>query len=125
MRTPNILLLEDEAIIAMDVETMLTDIKAGSVTSIASCADALKWLAYNTPDVAILDIFLLDGECIELAEILVERDVPFVVHSARRKVSHDSHRIFLKGVWVPKPAVPDDLARTVEAHLSRSRSVAA
>jgi AmiR/NasT family two-component response regulator len=50
MRTPNILLLEDEALIAMDVETMLTDIKAGSVTSIASCTDALERMAAAYPD---------------------------------------------------------------------------
>jgi two-component SAPR family response regulator len=125
MHTPNILILEDEALIALDVETTLTDIKAGSVTNIASCAEALKWLAENTPDIAIIDIFLRDGECIEVAEILVERDVPFIVHSARRKVTHDSHHIFLKGIWIPKPAVPNDLARTVEAQLSKSRSVAA
>ncbi|WP_281517770.1 response regulator [Ferranicluibacter rubi] len=118
MRTPNILLLEDEALIALDVETMLTEIKAGSVTSIASCADALKWLAHNTPDIAIIDIFLRDGECIEVANILVERDVPFVVHSARRKVTHNSHRIFLKGVWIPKPALPNNLAQAVKAHLN-------
>lgn len=37
MRTPNILLLEDEALIALDVETTLTDIEVGSVTNIASC----------------------------------------------------------------------------------------
>jgi len=125
MHTPNILILEDEALIALDVETTLNDIEAGCVTSFASCADALKWLAENTPDIAIIDIFLRDGECMEVADILVERGVPFVVHSARRKVTHESHRIFLKGIWVPKPAVPNDLARTVEAQLSKTRSVAA
>lgn len=125
MHTPNILILEDEALIALDVERALTEIEPGSVTTIASCAAALKWLAKNTPDVAIIDIFLLDGECIEIAEILIERDVPFVVHSARRKVTHDSHRIFLRGIWIPKPAVPNDLVQTVEAHLSKSRFVAA
>jgi len=61
----------------------------------------------------------------EVADILVERAVPFVVHSARRKVTHDSHRIFLKGIWIPEPAVPNESARTVEAHLSKSRFVAA
>ncbi|RWY67679.1 response regulator [Rhizobium sp. WSM1325] len=125
MHTPNILILEDEALIALDVEMTLTDMKAWSVTSIASRADALKWLAENTPGIAIIYIFLRDGECMEVADTLVERGVPFVVHSARRKVTHDSHRIFLKGIWIPKPAVPNDLARTVEAHLSKSRFVAA
>jgi len=125
MRTPNILILEDEVLIALDVETTLTDIEAGTVTSIASCAEALDWLAENNSDIAIIDIFLRDGECMEVADILVERGVPFVVHSARRKVIHDRHRIFLKGIWIPKPAFPNDLTRTVEAQLSKSRSVAA
>ena len=125
MRTPNILLLEDEAFIALDVEKTLNDMTAGSVTSIASCAGALKWLAENTPDIAIIDIFLRDGECMEVADILVERAVPFVVHSARRKVTHDSHRIFLKGVLIPKPSIPGALAQAVKASLTTASSVAA
>jgi two-component SAPR family response regulator len=125
MRTTSILLLEDEALIALDVETMLTDIKAGSVVSMMSCGDALNWLADHTPDIAIIDIFLRDGECMEVADILVERSVPFVVHSARRRVSHDSHRVFLKGTWISKPAIPDDFARAVKACLSNLPSMAA
>ncbi len=125
MFTPTIILLEDEALISIDVETTLADIKAGSVISIASCAEALEWLVDHTPDMAILDISLRDGECMEVADILVERDIPFVVHSARRKVSHDNHRIFLKGVWIPKPSIPDALAQAVKASLTKASSVAA
>lgn len=113
------------AILSIDVETTLADIKAGSVISIASCAEALEWLVDHTPDMAILDISLRDGECMEVADILVERDIPFVVHSARRKVSHDNHRIFLKGVWIPKPSIPDALAQAVKASLTKASSVAA
>jgi two-component SAPR family response regulator len=125
MFTPSILLLEDEALIAMDIESTLAYINAASVASITSCSDALKWLAENTPDIAIIDIFLRDGECTEVADILVERDVPFIVHSARRKVSHDDHRIFLKGTWIPKPSIPDALAQAVKASLTKAGSVAA
>ncbi|OWO92291.1 response regulator [Rhizobium esperanzae] len=118
MRTPAILLLEDEALIAMDVERTLDDAQAGTSTSLASCAAALAWLANYTPDAAIIDIFLRDGECIEVAEILVERGVPFVVHSARRGVERESHQVFLNGTWVPKPSDPARLVKAVNDCLS-------
>ncbi|MGV1873745.1 response regulator [Agrobacterium rosae] len=124
MSTPTILLLEDEPLIAIDVETTLVDMRAGCVKSIASCAEALEWLADNTPDVAVIDIFLRDGECVEVADILVDRNVPFVVHSARSEASHDTHRVFENGIWITKPAIPDDLARAVHLHLSRTNSSA-
>ena len=83
MGTHTILLLEDEALIALDVEKTLADAELGKATSVASCAGALHWLENNTPDVAIIDIFLRDGECDEVAEILVKRGVPLIIHSAR------------------------------------------
>ena len=125
MHTPNILLLEDEALIAIDVERTLADGQVGQATSLASCAGALKWLETNTPDVAVVDIFLRDGECDEVAEILVARGVPLVIHSARRGVASDSHRIFLNGTWICKPSDPSELARAVKALLQGSRSAAA
>jgi DNA-binding response OmpR family regulator len=125
MQTPNILLLEDEAVIAMDVEQTLFKAGLGPATSLASCASALNWLESNTPDVAVIDIFLKDGECDEVAEILVKRGVPIVIHSARRVVAGDSHRVFLSGTWVCKPSDPNQLARAVRASLQGSCSVAA
>jgi DNA-binding response OmpR family regulator len=125
MQIPNILLLEDEAVIAMDVEQTLVKAGLGPATSLVSCESALNWLESNTPDVAVIDIFLKDGECDEVAEILVKRGVPIVIHSARRAVASDSHRVFLSGIWVCKPSDPDQLTRAVRASLQGSCSVAA
>jgi two-component SAPR family response regulator len=120
-----ILLLEDEALIAMDIEKMLGKMAAGSVASFGSCSDASEWLAHNSPDIAILDIQLRDGECLEVADILVQRNIPFIVHSARRSVSGERYRIFLNGLWIPKPSVPQDLMQGVENVLPKKRLVAA
>jgi DNA-binding response OmpR family regulator len=121
MRTTTILLLEDEALIAMDVEQTLADAQIGDATSLTSCAGAMKWLESNTPDVAIIDIFLRDGECDEVAEILVERGVPIVIHSGRKVAASDSHRVFLKGTWICKPSDPRELVAAVKVSLQESR----
>jgi two-component SAPR family response regulator len=123
---PTILLLEDETLIALDVEQTMLGAGAKNIVHIKSCAAAISWLADHTPDIAILDIFLLDGECIDVADVLVERGVPFVVHSARRKATHESHQILLKGDWVSKPAHPAELIRAVDQslkHLHDTRSL--
>lgn len=125
MQTPTILLLEDEALISMDVEQTLADAQVGEATSLASCAGAMKWLESNTPDVAVIDIFLRDGESDEVAEILVKRGVPIIIHSARRAVASDSPRVFLKGIWISKPSDPQDLAAAVRASLHGSCVAAA
>jgi DNA-binding response OmpR family regulator len=56
-----VLAAEDEALIALDVETSLSD--AGySVLIASSRAAALKILSTCRPDVAILDVQLRDGD---------------------------------------------------------------
>jgi DNA-binding response OmpR family regulator len=125
MPTTTILLLEDEALIAMVVEQTLAEAQVGAATSLTSSAGAIKWLENNTPDVAVIDIFVRDGESDEVAEILVKRGVPIVIHSARREVASDSHRIFLKGIWICKPSNPQDLTAAVKASLQASCVAAA
>ncbi|MBU1334249.1 MAG: response regulator [Alphaproteobacteria bacterium] len=54
------LLLEDEPLIAMDMELLLQG--AGlDVTTVASCEEANNWLEVRRPDIVIVDIMLRDG----------------------------------------------------------------
>jgi DNA-binding response OmpR family regulator len=82
-------------------------------------------LETNTPDVAVVDIFLKDGECDEVAEVLVARGVPLVIHTARRSATSDNHRIFLKGIWICKPSDPSELTGAVKTCLLDHRFAAA
>jgi CheY-like chemotaxis protein len=74
-----ILIAEDYGLIGVMLEQELRE--AGFVVAgpFASCAAALKWLTTHTPDAAILDIELSDGPCIEVAQTLRDRNVPFLV----------------------------------------------
>ncbi|MBY2945075.1 hypothetical protein HF264_36375 [Rhizobium leguminosarum] len=69
----SVLLLEDEAIIAIDAEEMLAACGVSQVSTHGSEDAALAWLSTNTPDLAIIDARLKDGLCSGVAGHLVER----------------------------------------------------
>src|SRR4051812_19241315 len=107
------LLLEDEPLIAMDVEASLKA-EGFAVACLDSCAAAADWLRSNPPpSVAILDVELRDGPCHEVAQRLIDLEVPFVVHSAiPTSLTQDGP--FAAGVWLPKPSSTGELMETVQ-----------
>lgn len=72
------LLVEDQMLIAADVESMLADHGVNRVTTTPSVSDALRRLKEFTPDVAILDVNLGSATSLPIAEELLRRDVPFI-----------------------------------------------
>ena len=75
-----VLIVEDEALVAMLLEDMLSDlgcVVAGAVSTVAE-AVALARDAAVAIDVAILDVNLGRDSSAPVAEALAERDVPFV-----------------------------------------------
>jgi AmiR/NasT family two-component response regulator len=79
MNVPRVLIVEDEAIIAMDLERMLTHLGCRAVGAVARCRDVLPAVQDLDPDVILMDI-RLDGEKdgIELATELYAR-APVVI----------------------------------------------
>jgi len=74
----DIMLLEDQMLIAMDAEGMLADRGFTSVATVNSANEALKHIRRQPPAVAILDINLGDGTSIPVAEVLQRDNIPFV-----------------------------------------------
>ena len=103
------LLLEDEPLIALDVQQVLID--AGfEVSTISTCADALEWLQKHRPDVVIVDIILRDGPCHSVVARLVEDDIPFIVHSGDHPRMH-ADTPFAGGTWIGKPVDGIEMVR--------------
>jgi DNA-binding NtrC family response regulator len=108
---PCCLVIEDQALIAMSIETYLED--AGMIVqTVGSLAEARDWLEANTADVAIVDFMLKDGPAIELARDLNRRMIPFVIYSGYpRRESLPSE---LQGApWLEKPTSREDLMKVV------------
>ena len=74
-----VLVVEDEAVIAAELELYLRDLGCVVVGPTGSVADALALLARERPDAAILDVRLLDGLVTPVAELLVSVGVPFLL----------------------------------------------
>ncbi|MGX1098782.1 HWE histidine kinase domain-containing protein [Amorphus sp. MBR-141] len=73
-----VLLVEDQMLIAMDVEASLQDHGLSDVTTTASAAEAIEKLNGTPPHVAVLDVNLGDETSIPVAEELMRRGIPFV-----------------------------------------------
>ena len=105
-----ILLVEDEPFIAIDIEEAL--LNAGySVEARSSRKNALRWLSENTPSVAILDVYLKDGDGTEIALILRDRGVPIIFCSGGSP--YDLPEDFRAASWVHKPFMGRELLHAV------------
>jgi len=77
-----ILLVEDEFIITLEMELALLNLGCVVLGPAASAAQALALLDRERPDVAMLDVRLLDGLVTPVAERLGALGVPFVLVTA-------------------------------------------
>jgi CheY-like chemotaxis protein len=73
-----VLVVEDEFLIAMDIEAMLRELACEVVGPIGNLASALQAAREETPDVALLDANLGGEPVTAVAEALVARAVPIV-----------------------------------------------
>lgn len=108
---PSCLVIEDQALIAISIETDLEE--AGiAVQTVGSIADARAWLEANTAEIALVDFKLKDGLATELAGELNRRGVPFVIYSGYPPSQGVPPE--LQGVpWLEKPISRDDLLKAV------------
>lgn len=74
----DVLIVEDDAIIALDLEDTVREFGVKSVRTAGSVARALELIADSAPDFALLDIGLASGNSFEVAERLRALKIPFV-----------------------------------------------
>lgn len=74
---PSVLIVEDHALIALDLEVMLQNCGALSTVVAYSAEGALTLLKRQRFDVAFLDLQLEDGDSLPVAKMLAELKVPF------------------------------------------------
>ncbi|KQR77554.1 response regulator [Rhizobium sp. Leaf341] len=114
----NVLVLEDEPLIALDIEDTLERAGFGRITLLHTCRDALHFLAQERPDVALIDVQLQDGVCNEVAEHLAAANVPFVVYSGLEEAAEELGESFRRGRWLLKPASAKDLVEALEGSVA-------
>jgi CheY-like chemotaxis protein len=102
-----ILVVEDEALVAMLVEDALEDAGFGVIGPVRSVAQALQVLEAEQPDAAVLDLNLAGENSVAVADALVARGIPFVVATGYGAAGLPAaHR---NALVLPKPYDPADL----------------
>jgi DNA-binding NtrC family response regulator len=108
-----VLILDDEALIALDVEMTLVDHGYEAVTAMA-ITEALQLLKAGRVDLAIVDYRLKDGNADEVLTQLRSRKIPFVVCSG--SVGLQELKALLQGsTFLAKPFTTDRLVSAVTA----------
>ena len=72
----DVLIVEDDAIIALDFEDTILGFGVNSVRSAASVAKALEMIADRAPDFALLDVGLVHEKSFAIAERLDTLKIP-------------------------------------------------
>jgi len=116
-----ILVVEDEYIIALDLEGMLRDLGCEVLGPVASVAHALALLGREQPDAATLDLNLLDGLAAPVAELLAGMGVPFVAVSAY-DAGRFGHPLLARAPRLGKPIDGVALKNGLERLLAREGS---
>lgn len=75
---PRVLLVEDQALIAMEFEALLADQGCSVVGPFASVEAAMSAATHEPLDGAVLDVHLVDELSFPLAFMLRSRGVPFI-----------------------------------------------
>ncbi|MGY0570702.1 response regulator [Bradyrhizobium sp. RDM12] len=74
----DVLIVEDDPIIAIDFEDRLLGFGVTSVRTVGSVAQALDAITARAPDFALLDVELIREKSFAIAERLAALEIPFV-----------------------------------------------
>ena len=105
---PNdVLIVEDDPIIALDFEDTILGLGVKVVRTAASVARALQMIAEQTPDFALLDVGLVREKSFAVAERLEALKIPFVF------VTGYGAEVRLPDAFADRPRLPKPF--TIEA----------
>jgi CheY-like chemotaxis protein len=74
----SVLVVEDESIVSLMVENMLTELGCAEIWYASGVSEALEILAERIPDAAVLDVNLAGEQAYPIASRLAAEAVPFI-----------------------------------------------
>ena len=113
---PRILVAEDEAIIAMDLKSILEKWNFNVEATFRTGEDLLRFAQQDDPEILIMDVFLkgkMDG--VEAAkEVLKTNKVPVIFLTGRSDVDEKGLVISSKYEFLHKPFTKEDLKESLK-----------
>jgi two-component system, response regulator PdtaR len=112
-----ILLAEDEFITAFDLCDTFEEAGYEIEGPHAGICSAMLACQKGKPDLAVLDIELADGLTFELAQKLIDENIPVILHSERDEAQELAAR-FPRAITLTKPCPPAELLDAVSRVLA-------
>jgi len=95
-----VLVVEDDVLIAMDLEVLLESVGCTVLGPVSSESAALELIEKARPDLALLDVNLNGGNAFGIADKLADKKIPFAFltgHSAKfLPTAHSARPVFSK-----------------------------
>ena len=113
---PNILVVDDEFVIAMETELLLRDTGYHVLGPAANLDEAWSLLSRSRVDAAVLDINVTGASVLPLAAELDARQIPYVFHTGYDTVMRSGRRERAARV-VCKPTNPNELLDKLHGQL--------
>lgn len=114
-----VLLVEDEALVAMSVEDMLADLGCDVVASACTLDEAVDKARAGGFECALLDVSLGGKPVFPVAEILSERGVPFALASGYGRAALPE--AFRTCPLVSKPFQLEDLSAVLSTAVAKNK----
>jgi CheY-like chemotaxis protein len=81
-RPNSVLILEDEALVSLMLEELVREMGGRVIDVFGAASEALRAIAAQHYDLAVLDVVVRDGMSTAVADALDERGIPFLFSSA-------------------------------------------
>lgn len=113
VRPPRVLLAEDNTLVALDLEDILTGYGCRVIGPSMTVREALEALDREEIDIAVVDYLLEDGEAAPLARALNVKGIPFAICTGAGVAELCS--LYPNTPILPKPYNPDDVSIVVNS----------
>lgn len=108
-----ILIVEDEALLALELQFAFEDEGADVIGPAQSLISALETVTHAREiDVAVLDVDLAGEDVYPIAELLLQRGVPFLFHTGHGSRS-ELTQLFPGALTLMKPSLPETLVAQI------------
>tara|TARA_R110000803_G_scaffold57684_2_gene115689 strand:- start:918 stop:1394 length:477 start_codon:yes stop_codon:yes gene_type:complete len=112
-QAPQILIVEDEILIAMDLEDMVAEMGGTAIASAHNIQTAMKLAESIEADAAILDVDVAGQLVFPVADILTARGIPFLFNTGHS--AEDALRARYASVPIcRKPTLPRQLKKALQ-----------
>lgn len=113
-----VLVVEDEMIIAMMIEDMLLEMGHDVIGVVMRLPQAIEAATGLMFDLALLDVNLDGDRSFPVADILLERKIPFIFATGYGRTGVES--LYGEAPIVSKPFTPEDLLRAMDQATART-----